>query len=436
MSSKNNSLESNSSQNDESDDYSDSEVLSQSSDEDKSQNENLELGGKTIKNYNIICELGRGSFSIVWLAYSILDNRFYALKVQNPSEYKDGVSEIKFVKKLPTNPPVFNNLVDEFVSIRDDKKYLCSAWHLHCSNIDCLIRKGDNENGFELNMVKKIMKQLIESVKILHGKFKVFHGDIKSDNILIKGLNNKDEFIIKRYIEENFFEKYSNAKKSFWTNVKQKDLKTIDKMDKKDKNQIREQIHSEITNKILEEYSLTDISKYSVDSKYLDPINISLADFGTHCEEHNYYEESFGTRYYQAPEIILMGKCTYPVDIWAIGCTFYELLSGKLLFDPIKDSKYSRDYYHLRLINETCGNFSPHFLKKTKNYKNFFDSNYNIKDWEWDGESRLDRKINELDFDDNVKQNIKKILQGTLTIDPSKRWTINDLAKCDFFNTV
>ncbi len=419
----------------DSDSESDSEVISVSSDEDKSQSDNLELSGKTIKNYNVICELGRGSFSIVWLAYSIQNNNFYALKVQNPSEYKDGQSEIKFVQKLPTNPPVFNNINDYFVEIKDKKKYLCSSWNLHCTDIDCLIRKGDFEDGFDLTRVKKIMKQLIDAVKILHLKFKVFHGDIKSDNILVKGINNKDAFIIQRYIEENFFEKYSEAKKKFWTDVKKKDISKIDNMDKEDKLKIRRQIHSEITNKILEEYSLSDISKYSIDSKYLESMNVSLADFGTYCEEHNYYEESFGTRYYQAPEIILMGKCTYPVDIWALGCTFYELLSGKLLFDPIKDSEHSRDYYHLQLINETCGDFSPSFLKKTKFYKKFFDSNYKLKDYELDEPDRLDRKLNELNIDESIRKEIKKILVNTLTIDPSKRWTIKELAGCEFFNS-
>jgi serine/threonine protein kinase len=405
---------------------------SSSSDENLSQTENLELTGEIIKNYNIICELGRGSFSIVWLAFNISNNNFYALKVQNPTEYKDGLSEIKFVSKLPKVPNVFNNIVEYFIEIRDENKYLCSAWELHCSNIDGLIRKGDYENGFPIDKVKIIMKQLIESVRILHKKFKVFHGDIKSDNILIKGINNKDAFLIKRYTEEKFFEKYIETKNKYWLSLG-KNLKKIDSMNKVDKMRIRKKIHQDIVEKITEEYSQSDISKYSINSKYLEPINISLADFGTYCEEHNYYEESFGTRYYQAPEIILMGKCSFPVDIWAIGCTFYELLSGKLLFDPIKDSEHSRDYYHLCLINETCGKFSPNFLKKTKFYKNYFDSKSNIINNEVPEPDRLIRKINKLELDKQTTNVIIEILNNTLTIDPLKRWTIDDLSKCSFF---
>lgn len=414
------------------DDYEGSSELSTSSDLDLSQSDNLDLMGNIIKNYNVICELGRGSYSIVWLAYNITNNNFYALKVQNPSEYKDGLSEIKFVSKLPKNPSVFNNIVEYFIEIKAGKKYLCSTWDLHCSNIDGLIRKGDFENGFTLDKVKRIMKQLIESVKILHKKFKVFHGDIKTDNILIKGINDKDAFLIKRYKEEKFFEKYSEAKQKFWLGLG-KNLKRIDSMNKEDKMKIRKAIHREIVEKITEEYAQSDISKYSINSKYLEVMEISLADFGTYCEAYNYYEESFGTRYYQAPEIILMGKCSFPVDIWALGCTFYELLSGKLLFDPIKDSEHSRDYYHLCLINETCGKFSPNFLKKTKFYKNYFNSKSNIIDHKVPEPDRLIRKINELELDNQNKNSIIEILKNTLTIDPSKRWTIDELSNCYFF---
>jgi serine/threonine protein kinase len=148
-----------------------SEVESESSDDIKDHDDNLELEGKILKNYNIICELGRGSFSIVWLAFSIVTNGFYALKVQNPKEYKDGLSEIKFVSKLPKTPNVFNNIIEYFIEEKENKKYLCSVWELHSDNIDGLIRKGNFSNGFPIPIVKKIMNQLITGIKILHKKY-------------------------------------------------------------------------------------------------------------------------------------------------------------------------------------------------------------------------------------------------------------------------
>ena len=405
-----------------------SESISESSDENDSQDENLELNHKILSHYNIIYELGRGAYSIVWLAYNINNQKFYALKVQNPTEYKDGIDEINFVKKLPEKPCVFNNLYEKFIEIIDDEKYLCSVWNLHCSNLDHLIRKGKFKSGIPFDNAMNIIKQLISAVEILHTRYNVFHGDIKTDNILVKGINDRDDVIIKEYMGENFNEKYINAKKEFWINKGNK-ISNIDKMKKKDKIKIRKNVHKEICEKILNKIENLDVLKYQIDNKYLGKINISLADFGTYCTQDNYYDKPFGTRYYQAPEIILMGKCSYPVDIWALGCTIYEILFGEILFNPDKDSKHSRDYYHLCLINDTCGSFPSHFLKKTKYYKNYFNSKYNIIDYEKKISNKILNKINMLEISKEQKIKINELLTNMLIIDPEKRININSISQ-------
>ena len=63
------------------------------------------------------------------------------------------------------------------------------------------LRKGDFNSGFSLDNVKYIMKQLIRAIKILHQNYRVFHGDIKTDNILVKGINDRDQFIINEYMK-------------------------------------------------------------------------------------------------------------------------------------------------------------------------------------------------------------------------------------------
>ncbi|KAF1836232.1 kinase-like protein [Decorospora gaudefroyi] len=65
-----------------------------------------------------------------------------------------------------------------------------------------------------------------------------------------------------------------------------------------------------------------------------DKKTIKLADFGTAVDKRDIIErtEYLVSRFYRAPEIILGMDIGYPVDMWAVGCTVYELWTGKILF--------------------------------------------------------------------------------------------------------
>ena len=174
-----------------------------SNDDIKDHTENLDLEGKLLNNYNILYELGKGSFSIVWLGFNIENQKFYAIKVQHPDEYKSGIAENKFMTKLPNNL-CFNNLLDSFTVTDKNNKYLCSVYNLHSCNIDSLIRKGEYNNGIPYNKSILIIKELINSLYYLHTKLKVFHADLKTDNILVKGVTKLNEYAINLYNQENF----------------------------------------------------------------------------------------------------------------------------------------------------------------------------------------------------------------------------------------
>lgn len=390
------------------------------SDSESSEEDTLNLEGQILNHYNVIYQIGKGGYSTVWLAYNINDNKFFALKLHDPNDYDDSIEEVKFVKSLPTDPNCFNNIVEYFIKKIDDKKYICSVWNLHASNLDSILRKGNYKDGLPQDIANNIMKQLIKALDILHNKYKVFHGDIKPDNIFLKGINCKDQHVINQYIAENFFEQYVNMKREFWIGCN-KNIKNIDKMKTEDKLNIRKKVHANIVKKILSNNELNLLQPNNI-TLTLENSNISLGDFGTFCTKDNYYEDSFGTRYYQAPEIILNAKTSYPVDIWALGCTYYELLSGKILFDPNKDKHYSRDYYHLCLIVDTFGDFNSTFLKSTNRYKEFFNKKFILKDYVKPEISRLERKLNESNL-----MHIKEFLLKMLQLEPRQRITIKDL---------
>lgn len=402
--------------NNSSDDNSSYETISD--DEIIDHTDNLELEGNTLNKFNILYELGKGSYSIVWLAYNIENQKFYAIKVQHPDEYECGKIENNFMKKLPTKYN-FNNLIESFTYNKNNKNFLCSVYNLHSCNIDCLLRKGQYLNGLPYDKSILIIKELIESLYYLHNKLNVYHGDLKTDNILVKGVTKFNRYCLDLYKQENFINKYIKEK----VNYCNLNNKKIINLSSSDKLKIRNNIHKSIYNIIINKIKECDISKYELDD--LNKISISLSDFGSYVDEGEYYNESFGTRYYRSPENILVGKSSYPNDVWALGCTIYEILTGEILFDPDKDKEYDRDFYHLKLINELCGKFPISFLKTTKNYKIYFNKDFDLK---FKKDLNFTNKLNGLNLY-NIPNHLIELIKKMLIINPKERITIKDLSK-------
>jgi len=64
------------------------------------------------------------------------------------------------------------------------------------------------------------------------------------------------------------------------------------------------------------------------------------------------------SRFYRAPEIILGLPYDYAIDVWSIGCTLYELYTGKILFTGRNNNQM------LRSIMECRGKFPPKLLRR------------------------------------------------------------------------
>lgn len=64
------------------------------------------------------------------------------------------------------------------------------------------------------------------------------------------------------------------------------------------------------------------------------------------------------SRFYRAPEIILGMSYDYGVDMWSIGCTLYELYTGKILFTGDSNNQM------LKAIMEIRGRFTPKLYKR------------------------------------------------------------------------
>ncbi|KAL8837594.1 MAG: hypothetical protein Q9170_002471 [Blastenia crenularia] len=84
------------------------------------------------------------------------------------------------------------------------------------------------------------------------------------------------------------------------------------------------------------------------------------------------------SRFYRAPEIILGMPYDFGIDVWSIGCTLFELYTGKILFTGRSNNQM------LRAIMECRGKFGHKILRKAEFGRQHFDDLLNFRSIEKD----------------------------------------------------
>lgn len=124
------------------------------------------------------------------------------------------------------------------------------------------------------------------------------------------------------------------------------------------------------------------------------------------------YTDYVATRWYRAPEL-LVGDTQYgpPVDVWAIGCVFAELLTGQALWPGRSDVD------QLYLIRKTLGDLIPRHMQIFSN--NAFFKGMSIPDP--DRLEPLEEKF------PTAAPQAMSFMQGCLKMDPAERLTCHQL---------
>ena len=339
--------------------------------------------------YEILKQLGHGTFGKVFKVKHKITNSIRAMKVipKNNLKYgftdKDIIHEIRILKALE-HPSIIK--LYEFY-IYEDNYYLINEY---CTEGD-LCEKIAKLKFFPEFIVKIIMIKIFNAVLYLNSKG-VIHGDLKLENIMIdsylnKGLNNlthntfltsimhdirefKEDYLYDSFLKKvtstinrnklkrndaidlkqnkNILTEDQKKKKSseaenkkkrltklrsnsfdiFKSNRKKFNLDNISDDNKDDENK------NAITSRLKRAYTKNDHHRVDLKKMKIKNFEIKLIDFGCSKIFTKYkknFADTIGTLVYCSPEILL-NNYNEKVDIWACGVIMYVLLSGVFPF--------------------------------------------------------------------------------------------------------
>ena len=138
-----------------------------------------------LSNFEILSEIGRGSFSTVYKVKCKIDNYIYAMKEVNlpnlnQKEIDNSFNEVQILSKLKSEYII--SYIDSFS--QNGKLYLITEYAEFGDMQEIIKKKQQTKDYFNENHLIKIWKQIIKGILVLH-KNHILHRDLKSANIFI-----------------------------------------------------------------------------------------------------------------------------------------------------------------------------------------------------------------------------------------------------------
>ncbi|KAI0640499.1 kinase-like domain-containing protein [Trametes meyenii] len=250
--------------------------------------------------------------------------------------------------------------------------------------------------SFSLRIVKRFVKQVLIALEFLHNEVGVVHSDVKLGNLLVK--IDADTARIQSYLQASPSENYPTRYQSdLWEGPI-------------------------ITAKSqpLPNFGL---------SSTLDNLHVCLSDFGSAIplEKIPSRIAEYTPALLRAPEQLLGGPRSTPIDIWAVGCMVFESLLGKELFNVYKTSTLTFEDVHVARMVEYLGPFPQNFLSRCSGRGKFFDNAGNLlRNVPPEGTS-LECGVSKTVRTPQELQDTCRFIRRCLTVDPDRRPTATQL---------
>ncbi|GAN02765.1 conserved hypothetical protein [Mucor ambiguus] len=204
-------------------------------------------------HYELLKQIGDGSFGSVHKARKIASNKIVAIKIMKKKLNGDHIKEYNTLKKLTAHPNIVK-LYETFIDTTKDFYFVME--YMNGGNLYQFIKdRKEAFDNIQASEVKIILFHILSGLHHIHHVEGIFHRDMKPENLLIS---------------------YDN-----------------------------------------------------------DTLLVKLADFGlaTSIKSKPPYTIYTSTRWYRAPEILLRSSTySYPIDLWAVGTIFAELVTLRPLF--------------------------------------------------------------------------------------------------------
>lgn len=158
--------------------------------------------------FNLIKRIGKGTFSIVWLAKCISTGQFFALKVISKDAFDKSERSYNLIKKeVKIHKQLDHKNIALFYKIfENDEQYFIMMEYIK-GNTLFNVANSMRKHGFPLieSDIRKYFIQLLSAVNYLHNDLHIIHRDLKLDNIMIDVDDNAKivDFGFSSYIDDH-----------------------------------------------------------------------------------------------------------------------------------------------------------------------------------------------------------------------------------------